>query len=186
MGQALQPGDYRAKSIGAQLGKAGTGTEQVAVKFSLLDFPQQTITWFGYFSPNAFDIAMRGLRSAGFVGDDLSDLSSLNEDVSPEVVLVIDNETYQGKTRAKVQFINSTGGVALKDALGDTEAKAFAQRMKGRVVAFDKATGTPPAAKPAPKPAPKKAAPASDEVPLDVLNQQENDHVPADSDDIQF
>ena len=61
----LAAGDYRAKALEAQLTYTSKGTEQIAVRFSLLDFPAQTITWFGYLSEAAFEIAMRGLRAAG-------------------------------------------------------------------------------------------------------------------------
>jgi hypothetical protein len=193
MAQILEPGDYRAKAVEAALGRSSKGTEQVAVRFSLLDFPQQTITWYGYFSEKAFEISMRGLRAAGFTGDNLADLSSLREEVSPEVVLVIDHDEYNGKVRPRVQFINGAGGMAVKDALDEAEAKTFAARMKGKVVAFDKAVGAPKAvvAAQAPAkangrtaPAPRRAGPAqSDGVPQDVIDAQAAENV---SDDIPF
>lgn len=182
MAQILEPGDYRAKAVEAVLGRSSKGTEQVAVRFALLDFPQQSITWYGYFSEKAFEISMRGLRSAGFTGDNLADLSSLREDTSPEVVLVIEHDEYNGKIRPRVQFINSSGGMAVKDALDEGEAKAFAARMKGRVVAFDKAVGAPPASKGAPKangksaPAARRPAPVAETVPQEVLDRQEFEH----------
>lgn len=195
MAQLMEPGDYRAKAIEAVLGRSSKGTEQVAVRFALLDFPQQTITWYGFFSDAAFEITMRGLRAAGFTGDNLADLSSLREDVSPEVVLVVEHDEYQGKVRARVKFINGLGGMAVKDALDDVEAKAFAQRMKGRVLAFDRAaSGGTAAQKPSSSAAPAKPQRAAvkpargrpaaeDRVPQDVLDQQEAEQV---SDDIPF
>ena len=185
MAQILEPGDYRAQAVEAVLGRSSKGTEQIAVKFNLLDFEGQSISWYGYFSEKAFEITMRGLRAAGFAGDNLADLSSLRADVAPEVVLVIEHDEYNGKVRPRVQFINSTGGMAVKDALDEGEAKSFAARMKGRVLAFDKAAGAPPAPKANGKaPAPRGAAPSqSAEVPQEVLDRQETEHV---SDDIPF
>ena len=188
MAQIIDPGDYRAKSIGAELGKSSKkGTDQITIRFSLLDFPQQTIDYRGYFSEAAFDITMRQLRAAGFKGDNLADLSSLAEEVSPEVVLVVEHEDYQGKTYARVKFINDPT-VQVSRALDAGEAKAFAARMRGRIVAFDKSTsaetGSPAPAKTAApvgrvapkastKPMPvKREPPAQPEVPQEVLDQQ--------------
>jgi hypothetical protein len=42
--------------------------------------------------------------------------------------------------RAKVRWVNGTGGVAMANAMAPDKAKSFAQRMKGQIVAMDKAT----------------------------------------------
>ena len=140
----LEAGDYRARAAKAALGLSSNGNEQVGVEFELLDLPGQKITWYGSFaSDEAFDITVRGLRAAGFRGNDLADLSSLNDGSAPEVILVVVHETYQGKTRAKVKFINSTGGLAMKNQLTPEQAEAFAKRMKGKFLAFDQRVGTP-------------------------------------------
>jgi hypothetical protein len=180
----LAEGDYRAKAIDAQLSFTSKGTEQVAVRFALIDFPNQTITWWGYFSEAAFDIAMKGLRAAGFKGNDLADLSSLSEERSPEVVLVVAHETYKDKVSARVKFINSAGGMALKDALQPDQAKAFAERMKGKVLAFDQSAGAPPASPPKPgaRPAQRTGSVPSDTTPLELLEAQAGQQ----SDDIPF
>jgi hypothetical protein len=142
----LQAGKYRARAVGAALGKTGTGKEQIAVEFDLLDHQGDSITWYGLFhNEEAFEITMKGLRTAGFQGDDISDFGWIQ--ACPEVVLVVVNEEYQGQTKAKVRFINSAGGVAMKEALDEGSAAAFAKSMKGRIAAFNRASG------------PKKAAP---------------------------
>jgi hypothetical protein len=172
----LEIGEYRARSKSAALGTTKSGKEQVAVTFDLLDLPGQSITWYGFFSEAAFEIAMRGLRAAGFQGDDLSNLSSLQP--GPECFLVVDHETYDGKVRAKVKFINSgEGGIPLKAQLEPDAARAFAAKMKGRIVAFDKSPDAPKATKPATK-----ATPTHDGPPLDVLDKQAGEQ----SDDIPF
>jgi hypothetical protein len=175
----LEIGEYRASARAAVLGTTKNGTEQVAVTFDLLDLPGQTITWYGFFSEKAEEIAFRGLRAAGFAGADLSDLASLQP--GPECVLVIDHETYEGKVRAKVKFINRGGaGIPVKSQLDPGSAKAFAARMKGRILAFDQGAGSPPLPKPAAKPTPR--APASDSPPQGLLDQQAGEQ----GDDIPF
>jgi hypothetical protein len=170
----LNEGDYRAKAIEAQLGTTSTGKEQIAVRFALLDFPNQTITWYGFFTDAAFEITMRGLRAAGFKGNDFDNLSSLSEEASPEVVIVVVHETYKDKVSAKVKFINGQGGLALQGALQPDQAKAFAAKMKGRVLAYDQSSGLPAAkpGAPAPRPAKPNGAASSEQIPQHVLDAQ--------------
>lgn len=182
MADIIEAGDYRAKAVEGKLTETKGGKAQAAVRFALLDFPGKAITWYGFLeaSDAAFRIAMEGLRTAGWKGDDLADMSMLTEATSPEVILVVGHEEYEGKTSAKVKFINSTGGMAMKGALQPEQARSFAERMKGRVLAFNQASAVPaqkpgaPAAKPA---APRQAAalprPAqASEVPQEVLDAQ--------------
>jgi hypothetical protein len=187
----LEAGEYRARAVKAALGLAKSGSEQVGVQFELLDVSGQSITWYGSFANDqAFEITMKGMRAAGFRGDDLADLSSLEDGNTPEVTLVVVHETYQGKTQVKVKFINAGGGLAMKTQLEGDQAKAFAARMKGRVLAFNQGAGPAPSAggaakpaaqqRPAPRaqpqrPAPTRAAapPRQDEPPLDLLEGQD-------------
>ncbi len=133
----------RARAINAAVGKASTGTHQIAIEFEYLD-ESGGITYYGPLTDAAFEYTMRAIRTAGFQGDDLSDLSSLCND-TPEVVLVIGPEEYNGKTTLKVKFINSPGGLAMKDALRGDDLAAFARKMKGKIVAYDRSAGAPKA-----------------------------------------
>lgn len=135
----LDPGTYRARALEGALGTTSKGKEQVVVKFDLLDFPGQTIAWFGYFTDATTSSTFRALRTAGWLGQDLSDLSDLSNPENPEVWLVIEHDTYEGKTSAKVRWVNSAGGLSLKNALAPEQAKAFAARMREKVAAFDAA-----------------------------------------------
>lgn len=162
----LAPGTYRARSIEGALGVTSGGKEQVAVRFDLLDFPGQTITWFGYFTEKTTDSTFRALRTAGWAGSDLSDLSDLADPEGPEVWLVIEHETYENKTSARVRWVNSAGGMALKSPLLGDQAKAFAARMRERVAAFDALSNQQ--AKPGAAPARAAPAPAAvdDDIPF--------------------
>lgn len=143
----LDAGKYRAQAIEAALGETDTGKEQVAVRFRLLDIEGQEITWYGYFTDKTTESTFKALRTAGWKGQDLSDLSDLEAQDTPEVTLVIEHEAdQQGNPRAKVRWVNGTGGLALKKALDPNRAKTFAARMKAQLVAFDQGAGTPKAA----------------------------------------
>lgn len=140
----------RARAIDAGIGRASTGTMQIAIEFEYLDEPGG-ITYYGALSDAAFEYTMKAIRAAGFQGDDLADLSSLIGAETPECILVIGPEEYNGKTTRKVKFINRIGGLALKDAVQGDDLKAFARKMKGKIVAYDRSAGTPPPQPKAPK-----------------------------------
>lgn len=177
MADIIEAGDYRAKAIEGKLTETKGGKAQAAVRFALLDFPGRTLTWYGFLeaSEKAFEIAMRGLRTAGWTGNDVADMSMLVEATAPEVILVVQHEEYQGKTSAKVAFINSMGGMAMQGVLQPDQARSFSDRVKGKVLAFNQSAGVPakPAA-PAARPArPNGAVPAGPgEVPQHVLDAQ--------------
>jgi hypothetical protein len=61
---------------------------------------------------------------------------------------VIDHEEGQdGVTRARAKWINSTaGGIAMKTKMDESQAKSFAERMKGHVLAAKARTNGTPAA----------------------------------------
>jgi hypothetical protein len=146
----LDAGNYRARAIEAALGETETGKEQVAVQFTLLDLEGQTITWYGYFTDKTLETTFKALRTAGWKGQDLTDLTDLCAPAeTPEVTLVVEHETYtnpesgESKTRARVRWVNGTGGLALKKALDPNKAKAFAARMRGQLAAFDRGTPKP-------------------------------------------
>lgn len=155
----LENGTYKARAAQWDLGLTGTGKEQVAVMFELLDpaFAGQRITWFGYFTEKALPITVKALRTMGWQGDDLLNLQGLDGN---EVELVIANETYEGKTRPKVQFVNAVGGgLSLATPMAPDQQRSFAAQMRMRIAAINAGEG---AQKSAPKQRP---SPASDRRP---------------------
>lgn len=147
----IQQGIYRAKSVEGALGETKGGREQVAVKFRLLEV-EGTITWYGYFTEKTTEGTIRSLRTAGWKGSDLTDLSDLTKEDVPEVLLVVEHENdQQGNPRAKVRWVNNANGVGMKTTLAPDKAAAFAAKMKGTILAFDKGSGKPAEANPQPK-----------------------------------
>jgi hypothetical protein len=139
----LKDGIYRARALGAGLGETKSGAEQVAIEFDFLDFEGTRLTYYGTFSDKAVEHTLRALRTAGWRGDDLADLSSIGGPDAPEVDLVVENEEWEGKVRLKVRWVNPRGGLGMKAALAPDKAKAFAARMRGQVAAFDRTAGAP-------------------------------------------
>lgn len=151
---ALVPGKFLARARGAQLGVAGTGTEQIAVEFEVTeegDYRGERITWFGFFSDKTYERTLEALRHCGWQGDDLRDLTGIDQN---EVELDCSNETDpKGNVRLRVQWVNKPGGMRLKQPMTDAQSADFAERMKAKVIAHRQA-------------APAEAAPAGKATPF--------------------
>lgn len=140
---------YLAKATEWALGETDKGNEQIAVNFDILtpDAEVSTIVWYGYFTDKTWERTVESLRHMGWTGTDLADVNGLDAN---EVELVVEDETYEGKTFPRVRWVNKPGGggIALKAPLTGDRAKSFAAQMKDKIKALD-ASG------------PKKTAPAA-------------------------
>src|ERR1700736_383965 len=106
-------GYYRGRATGAVLDHTKEGKPCIVVDFEVLEegYEGQHIPWYGYFTDASVDRTMDSLRYCGWNGDDLSvfagDQPVMVEGLnSQEVSLDIAVETYEGKTRSKVQWVN--------------------------------------------------------------------------------
>jgi hypothetical protein len=127
------PGDYRATALVHELRTSKAGNPYSNVTFRLLDAPGQ-IDWRGnYTSEKLRDRALESLRYCGWKGDDLSNVAFPEGN---EVILVIEDDTYEGKIHSQVAWVNSSKA-SVKNALGTADAKVFAARMKGAILALD-------------------------------------------------
>jgi len=135
----LPKGTYKARATEAEFGFTNTGTEQVAVTFEVVEdgeFQGERIAWFGFFTEATAERTIQALRVCGWTGDDLSDLSGFDAN---EVELVVEHEEYQGKTTAKVKWVNKVGNrVVLKHKMSDAQRTELAKRMKGLAVSTRK------------------------------------------------
>ena len=174
---SLQPGTFRVRGGSAALGFTSGQKEQVAVLLEILDegYVGETITWFGFFTEATTERTLDSLRLLGWKGDDLFDLSGIGE---TEARAVLDEEDYNGEMRLKVKWINGPGGLALKAPMNESQARAFAARMKGTVLAHKQTAGQPAALKP------RAAVPASRQAP--PQRRQHHDAPPPHEDDDQI
>lgn len=120
----------------AQFGKSqNKGTLQVYVAFAILDgaYVGRRIGWFGYFTDNTVERTIESLRRCGLKGDDLA--AAVAGPLDQEVELVVEHETYNGKTTAKVQWVNAPGGGAYRmaNAMNTKDLRQFAATMKQKM-----------------------------------------------------
>jgi hypothetical protein len=167
----IPEGNYRARAVEGALGYTSKGKEQVAIRFTILEGDQagQYLTWYGYFSEKTVERTFESLEFCGWDGDDLADLSGIDKN---EVSIKVEHEQdEQGEVRARIRWINSGGGLAMKERMDEGQAKAFAARMRGELVARKQRKGA--AAQAARPPAQRRQPPlqappadASDDIPF--------------------
>lgn len=139
----LPAGTYPATAIAAdaQFGRTRKGHAQIALPFRIDEGEHagQAITWFGFFTDKTRERTMESLRYCGWRGDDLSDLGPLDQ----QVEIVIEHEEYDGKVRAKVQWVNriGSGRVQLQDQMNESELRQFAAQMRSIARGIPEASG---------------------------------------------
>lgn len=161
----IPEGSWRARGVTAELGLTAAEKEQVGV--ALVFSPGQDpnvdnrgLTWYGSFSEKSELHTFKALRALGWTSDNLADLSGIDAN---EVEVVVEHEEDQyGEMRPRARFINplGSGGVAMKTKMSAEQVTAFAERMRGRMLALGAKAPQPRAAPPPRAPAaPPKRAP---------------------------
>ncbi len=118
------------------------GKHRLTISFELTDGPHkgQSIVWDGYFTDATWQRTFDSMRHCGWEGTDVGDLSGLDKN---EVELVIEQETYEGKLRDKVKWVNRLGGVGTRNALTGEALRSLADSMRSRATAHKQDYGKP-------------------------------------------
>lgn len=140
----IPAGTHRAIAVTAMMTENSKGGEQAAVQFQFLDLEgNEKLTWFGHFTEKTVDSTLRGLRAAGWKGDDIMDLSSITKEPR-EVHVVVEHEVDdKGVPRAKIRWVNDPEGAPQLKALSSDKARQFQARMRGVIAQFNQAQGQP-------------------------------------------
>lgn len=140
-----QAGLYNMRAVDAELGfTQGTESEpakpQVAVLLEFVDGPYRgtSITWYGFFTEKTRQSTLRALRTLGWQGDDVSDLSTVRGEAPCTVQVEAD---LTGVPRPRIRFIGG-GVIAMKNTMTDEQKKAFAASMKAFAAGVTASTPT--------------------------------------------
>jgi len=169
----IPAGTYVGTVTGSALGTAKTGNEQIAIAFDVHVEDPETgapcsipMTWFGFFTEAALQTTDKALAALGF-DPTTRDIVELNPDephLTPiagvEADLVLEHEQKEdgSGTKLRIRWVNRRGGgIAMKDRMEPTQAKAFGAQLRARLIA-SRGPGAAPAAKPA---APAQRTPAA-------------------------
>jgi hypothetical protein len=138
----IPEGKYKARGVEGALSETSKGNPQVAILIEIIEGEHagENYTWYGHFTEKTEERTLESLRHLGWSTDDLTDLTGIDAN---EVSITIGHEDDQeGKTRARVRWVNAPGGLAIKERMNDGAAKQFAARMKGAAIASrQKASG---------------------------------------------
>lgn len=129
-------------TMGIQYGTTTNGHDQIVIDLALSELGE-TVSTFLIFSDAAAPYAIERLRAMGWIGDDLSDLTGIDQN---EVDVEVKYEMYDGKERMRVQILTGGGRVVLQNTMDDKGKKAFAAKFKGLAAASRSAAGKQPAA----------------------------------------
>jgi hypothetical protein len=136
----ITPGTYRARPVALILAESKAGNPYVQGQFEPVDMPGTVLYWNGNLvSDKQKNITFKTLRLLGFRGDDLTAITYNKEG---EVLIVVENEEYNGKQHSRVQWVNSTQGKKVESTLDPAKAAAFAAKMRGAILAFDQKNKT--------------------------------------------
>ena len=159
----LTTGKHPAIARSWDFGLTKKDLEQIAVEFEILEGEDagEFITWYGYFTADTEQRTLESLRACGWQGDDLAELKGMG---SRKVSLVIEDETFEGKTHSRVRWVNRFGGngVRLAKTMDAQARRQLAARLRPAAAATPV---LPPEGQPAqlgrPGPAPSSPPPGS-------------------------
>jgi hypothetical protein len=119
----MRVGIFPAKAVkdAIQFGETNNGTLQMAVVMRTVDEPQESTT-FLFFSPEAAPYSFDRLRSLGWKGADLNDLTGIDTNAVATRYWV---EEYQGKPQNKCEIMGGSR-VTLSKPM---DQKSFAARV---------------------------------------------------------
>jgi hypothetical protein len=144
MSELIPAGQYKAVAIQqdtdtgavwAQLGYSSKGTPQVIVHFEIIEHETlagRRIFYFGYLSEASADYALKNLRTCGFTGDDLATLPG--QAINNIVQITVNHDKYEGKTTAKIDFINPPfAGIKIVKPMVGADLARFAATLKAKL-----------------------------------------------------
>ena len=149
-------GKYRARADRqVEFGTSGNGSDYCVIDFEITEgeLRGDHIKAWLYFTEKARDRSIEALRTCGctFPGNDVTNTEGIDTN---EVEIVVEHETYEGKLRDKVKWINSLRKSPVKDSerMDPHAKKSFAERMKASLIAKKVEDGLDVTAKPTPGP----------------------------------
>lgn len=129
MSTEITSGTYEAKIQDYSVGETKKGDPMAMIRFQIFDAEgvAHSITWYGTFSsPKAQEITCEALAVCGWTTKNPADLAkgagSGVLDEKRTVSLTIAPDTYNGKTRMKVKYINPPGGGGFRNKMEHKDA----------------------------------------------------------------
>ncbi len=136
---AIGAGRHHVQVVGHVLGRSGTGTPHIAVLFE--DVNGDRVTWYGYLTDAAMERTVRSLQVLGWDpmadGGRIEQLNGTQRLAGAEAEIVVEMETFEGKTQPKVKWVNEVGG-GLGEGMPPQEATAFSASIRAKILSAAK------------------------------------------------
>ncbi len=133
----IQAGRHDVTVADHQLGRSGTGTPHIAVRFE--DEHGAGITWYGYLTDGALNSTLKALDALKWdtaVHDGRIDsLNGTGVLVGTQATIVVENEEYKGEWHPKVKWVNELGGGGSAERMDAAEASSFAVDLRKKILA---------------------------------------------------
>ena len=119
-------GTFRARADELPgLGYSNSGTPYIQVVFRT---SEGQITWWGYLSDGASKRTIKSLRAMGWRGANVSEIEL--KDLSSPVDIVVTHEEYNGKTSAKIKWVNALDSAPVGKPVDADGRKALDERLR--------------------------------------------------------
>lgn len=126
--------NVNAKVTGHKMGTTSTGKEQLVITFETDDPKTPTISKYLFFTDAAMEMSLKALVALGWLPEEydynVGLLNNTDTLVGRECSLVLEPDTYNGKTTTKVVFVNSKGA----PPMDPVAASAFADSLRDRLM----------------------------------------------------
>lgn len=148
----INQGTHLAKMTNYGIKVSSTGKPQIACQFQIIENDTvYNLSWFGSFNEGkAQEMTIKTLISVMDLFCEPSEIESALDKIASQGIesgllntdkdyqLVIEHETYEGKTRAKIKWVNNVGGSSNFEKLAQGEAKKMfaGLNLGGAVAAF--------------------------------------------------
>lgn len=121
----VKAGKYTAKIVDADVWASTKNEPRAVLVFDFMNEegnPRQ-LMWFGSLNGGAREITVETLVRCGFTGNDLADLNKGKEVLNEgPYEIVVEMNTYEGKTGPRIKYINAPGGGAFRERMQSADA----------------------------------------------------------------
>lgn len=133
----VKPGKYLARVVSYGIPEPKPGKmPSVVLTFEFEeDGKKRQLTWFGSLSEKAIEHTAKSLIIAGMKSDMLSTLCEPGAFHEKDVSITVEHDTYEGKTRSRVKWINEPGSAQFKSLRPEVVNSQF-----GNLTGYMKAT----------------------------------------------
>lgn len=145
--EKLPEGRYTGRATGEiafDVNDKGTESVLIPLQFTTPGWEDRGVTFIGYLTAAAAPYTFKKMRSMGWTGDSLTDMTGMGD---AEVAIEIRYEEHEGKERMKVDvWPNGPRTIQAKNEVKGRDLDALSKRLQGHILQSKQAMATKGAA----------------------------------------